>query len=77
MNKARRKELERAAELMNEARVIIENARDEEQDCYDNMPENIQGGERGEMMSEQIDGLTELVDGLESFDGDLASIIGA
>ena len=46
MNKARRKQLEKASALLSEAREIIESCRDEEQDAFDNMPEGLQQSER-------------------------------
>lgn len=46
MNKQRRKDLQRAEELLREAQAIITQARDEEQEYVDNMPENMQGEKR-------------------------------
>lgn len=57
MNKARRKELERAIELLEQAKEIIEAVTEEEQEAYDNLPESIQYGERGEAMEEIISDL--------------------
>jgi len=62
MNKARRKEIARAIELIEEAREILENVRDEEQDAFDNMPESIQSSERGEAMEEYISILDDFID---------------
>ena len=39
--------------------------RDEEQDCYDNLPEGLVDSERGEAMSENCDDLDSAVDTLE------------
>ena len=39
MNKGRRKEIEKAMSLIEEASELLSTARDEEQDYYDNMPE--------------------------------------
>lgn len=41
MNDARRKEIEKALGLISEAKSILETARDEEQEYFDNMPENM------------------------------------
>jgi len=38
---------------------------DEEQDAYDNLPENIQASDRGDLMMQNVDSLQEAVDGLE------------
>ena len=48
MNNDRRKEINKAIALMQEALSIIETARDEEGDYYDNMPENLQDSPRGQ-----------------------------
>ena len=67
MNKSRRKECERIAALLDEARTALEYVKDEEQDAYDNMPEGFQNGERGEKMEECIAALDEIIDGLGDF----------
>lgn len=46
MNKARRKELQRAEKLIEEAKEIIDSCRDEEEEYKENMPENMQYGEK-------------------------------
>ena len=48
MNNQRRKELEKARELLDEAQAIIEQARDEETEYYENMPESLQSGDKGQ-----------------------------
>ncbi len=62
INAARRKEIERAIDLLYQAKEIIENVRDDEQDAYDNMPESLQYSERGERMSENVDALDNAAD---------------
>jgi hypothetical protein len=59
MNKIRRKELEKATSLLNDASVlleeimgIIEAAKDEEQECYDNLSEGLQASEKGQKYEE-------------------------
>lgn len=47
MNNNRRKEINKAVALLQEALSILETARDEEREYYDNMPENLQSSERG------------------------------
>ena len=66
MNKARRKEIARAIELMEQARDILESVMDEEQDAFDNMPESLQGSERGEAMEEYICTIEEVLDALDT-----------
>lgn len=65
MNKARRKELSRAAEMLREAYDIIDSCKDEEEDAYDNLPESFQDGERGDEMQEYIDAMDEALDQID------------
>lgn len=44
---------------------LVTEIRDEEQDRYDNLPESVQDGERGERMYEIIDALDNVVTALE------------
>lgn len=60
MNAARRKELERARVLIAEAGDIIRTAQEEEQEYYDNMPESMQGGDRGTKAEETASNLEEI-----------------
>lgn len=62
MNKLRREDLTRAVALIADAKEIIEGARDEEQESFENLPEGIQMGERGEAMEQAADRLTEALD---------------
>lgn len=64
MNKQRRKEIEKAQDIILEAKDMLESAMEEEQDAYDNLPESIQDSERGEEMQSYIDILQEVVDNL-------------
>lgn len=81
MNKERRKAIEsalatlaKAKELADEARTALEEARDEERDYYDNMPESLQGGERGERASAAADALDEACSTLDELDSAFESI---
>lgn len=60
MNAERRKELERARVLIAEARDIIDNAASEEREYFDNMPENMQGGDKGTKADEAASALEEV-----------------
>ena len=73
MNKARRKELAKAVELIERAREIIEVVKDEEQDAFDNLPESLQSSERGERMEECISALEDFFDEVDT--DDLVEII--
>lgn len=46
------------------AEVILSSALDAEQDCYDNIPENLQESERCEKMEEAIDNLESAIEKL-------------
>lgn len=54
MNDTRRRQLKKAADLLEQAKAIIEQVMEEEQEAYDNMPEGLQNSERGETMEENI-----------------------
>ena len=64
MNKLRRKQLQAAADLLEEARAILEAVRDEEQESFDNMPEGLQCSERGEAMEANIYTIEESMDSI-------------
>ena len=69
MNKARRKELtdiyHGIAELMERLEIVL----DEEQECLDNIPENLQGSERYERAENAVSSLESAFDSLsEAFD---------
>ncbi len=78
MNKERRKALQDAVNLIEkikddieEAKALIETARDEEQDYFDNMPEGFQHGEKGEAAQSAI---TELDGAISSLDDAVDSV---
>lgn len=64
MNKQRRARLSEAHSLLGRAVSIVERAKDEEQDSFDNLPENLQSSERGELMEEAIDELQTAIDSI-------------
>lgn len=57
--------LEKLRDKIQEVLNNLENVRDEEEMAYDNLPEGIQMGERGDMMQEAIDTIDEAVGVLE------------
>lgn len=65
MNKLRRKQIAEAIELIERAKEILEEVRDDEQEAFDNMPEIFQSSERGEAMEEYIYTLGEFLDALD------------
>lgn len=58
MNKKQREEL---SEILD----IVTRIRDEEEEKYYNLPENLQGSERGDHFQEGIDKLYEIISSLE------------
>ena len=59
MNKQRRKKLEKAFDLIGEAKSILEEVKSEEEEAYENLPGSFQNGDRGEEMQNCIDMLDE------------------
>jgi DNA-binding transcriptional MerR regulator len=77
MNDDRRKELKSALKLLDGINVdtireAVEAVMADEQDAFDNMPESLQSGERGQMMEEALGRLQEAIDALESAQENLA-----
>ena len=75
MNDARRKLIKQANEkttaaaaLIEEAKELLEQARDEEQEYLDNMPESFQSGDKGSAAQEAIDALETAISDLDSID---------
>lgn len=73
MNQARKKKLTKIIEQLDELRNQIEYEAEAEQEYFDNMPENLQGSERGqraeEGATELADMATELEDIIETLSG--------
>jgi DNA repair ATPase RecN len=65
MNNERRKQIEEAQNLLDNAREILDLAANEEQDSFDNLPEGLQASERGERMEEIATQLADVVTILE------------
>lgn len=75
MNKERRKQINEAADLFAKAYAMIEDVKsilqealDEEQEYYDNMPEGLQGGDKGDMAQSAISALESAIDAMEGLD---------
>ena len=54
MNKVRRKAIEKIADRLIELEMEFETLYDEESDYLDNIPENLQSGERYEMVEDTV-----------------------
>lgn len=76
MNKMRRKELGRAADMLREAYDIIQCCRDEEEEAYDNLPESFQDGEKGEEMQDYMLRMDEAMDSIEEAADTIEEIAG-
>lgn len=77
MNAERRKELDKALAIfekisgdIEELKSIIDSAASDERDYYDNMHENLKGGDKGTQAEAAAGGLEEVRDALEEFDID-------
>jgi hypothetical protein len=66
MNSARRKVIAGIQGKLEEYRSMIEELQSEEQEAYDNLPEGLQSGERGEKLIASADALQEALDYIES-----------
>ena len=75
MNKQRRKELEEAVSMLEDAYATIENVMEQEQEAFDNMPEGLQESERGEAMQENIDSLDSCLSDLENVKEQVEEVI--
>jgi len=73
MNKDRRKQIAKAIALIEEAQEILENVKQEEQDAYDNLPENLQGSQTAQSMDEYIAVLEEYLSNTDT--GELQEIV--
>ena len=65
MNNKRRDLLRDAINLVSKAQIKVESARDQEQECFDNLPENLKDYDKGVIMEEAVDALDDAIDSLE------------
>lgn len=65
MNMDRRKQLDAISQILADAREQIEALRDEEQDYYDNMPEGIQSGEKGDTAEAAVSAMDDAISSIE------------
>lgn len=75
MNNTRRTKLKAAINLIRNSIIIVEQAVDDEQDCLDNMPENLQGSDRYERMEEAVSSLEEAYGYLEKAQEEIENAI--
>lgn len=65
MNKTRRQQVKEAYVQLQTVQSDLEKIRIDEQDAYDNMPENLQGSDRGQESEEAIDNLGDAICSIE------------
>ena len=75
MNKARRQWIEKIVNELETQRDELNNVYEEEQEAYDNLPESIQGSERGEEMYEGIGTIEDASDSLDELIENLRELI--
>lgn len=82
MNKTRRTALDKLASQLDELkgkvddiRSQLEELKDEEQEYFDNMPESLQGGDKGSVAEAAVDALDSAVQSLETIDGEMTEAI--
>lgn len=76
MNNTRRAQIRKALEMIETAKSILEEMADEEQECFDNLPEGLQESERGEQMEENAYNLVEAYEGLADIMDTIDEVIG-
>ena len=75
MNKQRRLKLHKIDALVTEARNLMEEIHEEEEEYLNNIPDNLQGGERYEKTSEVVDMMEEIISNLEECENNIEEII--
>lgn len=66
MNAAQRKIIQAVYDNLTNDMTVIESERDAEQEKFDNMPESLQGGDKGQAMEEGISTLEEAIEGVQA-----------
>lgn len=75
MNKARRTKLENLLERFAEIKAEIEAVGEEEQEAFENMPENLQGSERGQQAEGNVSILDDVVEHINEIEDWLNEVI--
>lgn len=76
MNETKRNKLREAIRFLSSASNIVDGVCDTEQDCMDNMPENLQSTERYERMEDAVDHLNDALERLDEAKDHIQSAIG-
>ena len=75
MNNKRRKELRKAVDMLRDASSIVADAGQEEEDYAENMPENMQDGDKYERAMEVVDILSDAEDLIDEAIGKIEEAI--
>lgn len=71
MNNERREKLQKAMALVGDAKAIIEEVHEHEEEAFENLPESLQYSDRGEAMQEAINALDDAISSCEEIDDKL------
>ena len=74
MNKIRRKKIDKIQDEILELVSKLQDILYEEEDCFENMPENLQGSERGEISQNAIDIMSNTIENIETAANELSDI---
>ena len=74
MNAQRRKSRDRAVELLNIAKDLLKEIKDEEEAAYEIMPECLQVCDHGEHLQENVNALQKIVNTLDSVTDNRADV---
>ena len=77
MNQERRTKIEKLVEQLQDIEGSIRELQEEEQEAFDNLPEGIQGSERGQAMEEAAGNLEQAADACAEASGQLEAAAGA
>lgn len=76
LNRERRDRLRDAMKMLSNVSSIVERVCDEEQDCMDNYPENLQGTDRFERMEAAVDSLNDALEKIDEAKDCIQSAVG-
>ena len=76
MNKIRREAIRKVIEAISDARIMLDELREEEEDYMNNIPENLTGSERYEKAEEAVYAMEDAVSSLEEIESALEEVIG-
>lgn len=65
MNDTRRKQIQKVIDALDDLNLVIQDIFDDEETAYDNLPESLQFGKRGEAMEDALDSLREAMGALQ------------